>query len=143
MDPLSSTLATAKSVWVSLSFLVAIVIWVYRLRADTNKNTQDLKEFKEKSEKDIENNKTKIDAIETNVNTKIVEIKHDFEFKIEKMKGEIHDEIRSIKTEVKTDLKEHAEKEVNRAIRIFEKLDEIQKDLVDMKINQAKNGNID
>ena len=143
MEPITGFAAGIKSIWVSISFLVAVVIWVYRLRVDTNRNTEDLKSYKEVANARLDKNSKKITDIESNVDTKITEVKHNFEFKIERMKTEIHDEIRSIKTEVKTDLKEHAEKEVNRAIRIFEKLDEIQKDLVDMKVSQAKNGQSD
>jgi len=140
MEPVTTFAAGIKSIWVSISFLVAVVIWVYKLRADTNKNTEDLKAYKETTNERLDSNSNKITNIETNVDNKIVEVRHNFEVKIERMKTEIHDEIRSIKTEVKSDLKEHAEKEVNRAIRIFEKLEEIQRDLVDVKVNQAKNG---
>ena len=143
MDPLTGFAAGVKSAWLSISFLVAVVIWVYKLRSDTNKNTEDFNSYKESTNKRLDNNSGKISAISVQVDNKITEVKHNFELKIEQMESKMHDEIRSIKTEVKSDLKEHAETEVNRAIRIFEKLEEIQRDLVDVKVAQAKNGQSD
>jgi|TARA_R110001606_G_scaffold384114_1_gene546790 hypothetical protein len=143
MDPLTGFLAGVKSAWISISFLVAVVIWVYKLRADTNRNTEDFNSYKESTNKRLDSNSGKISTISAQVDNKITEVKHNFELKIEQMESKMHNEIRSIKTEVKSDLKEHAETEVNRAIRIFEKLEEIQRDLVDVKVAQAKNGQSD
>tara|TARA_R110001592_G_C12895559_1_gene726107 strand:- start:245 stop:622 length:378 start_codon:yes stop_codon:yes gene_type:complete len=125
MEPLSAFAAGLKSLWVSMGFLVAVVIWVYKLRLDTNKNTEDLKSYKKYT------------------NSHITELKDDFQNRMHDMKSDIYTEIKSMKTELTDELKEHSASEVARAIRVYEKLEEIQRDVVDIKIYNAKNSKRD
>lgn len=134
MEHFIAALAGLKSAWISISFLIGIIIWIYRLRLDTNVNTKAIVTLKE----DLEKRDIKIDeAIEKNVNRLNI-IDNEIDVKLEKIEFQLHNEIRTIKVEIKDELKSYAEREVQRAIRMFEKLELMQKDLTDIKIDQAR-----
>ena len=133
MEHFASALTSFKSIWPSLISIVGIIIWVYRLRHDTNENTNKienlstkLKEDKDTMSKKIETHSEQVNNLTISFNEQFNSIRMNMDNKIEKMWDDLKDEL--VRNE-------------NRGIEnnntLLNKLEEIQKDVNQVKIDVA------
>tara|TARA_R110001606_G_scaffold134259_1_gene270577 strand:+ start:5044 stop:5406 length:363 start_codon:yes stop_codon:yes gene_type:complete len=118
MEAILAAAANLKVVVVAITFLVGIIIWIYKLRLDTNINTQ------------------AIEDLRLDFNNKSLEVDH----KVEILRLSTKEDLKEIKDDFKEDFKLYKNKDGERAHRIFEKLDEIGREIVNIKVDNAKKG---
>jgi F0F1-type ATP synthase membrane subunit b/b' len=128
MEALIASLADLKVIIGAVTFLIGIVIWVYRLRLDTNVNSEAIKALKEDIEKKVEDNESQISNIKKEIDVNINNVKDD-----------LHDKVEVLRLSIKEELKEIKDKDFERSKRVFEKLDEIGKDITNIKVDNANN----
>lgn len=152
MESVMEVLSDFKGFWASLSVIVGIIIWVYRLREDASQNSKKIKvvdnkieEIKlEKKECSVEVNEkfktidNRFEKMDSKIKHEISNTKEYLEDKVELMNLKLNENIRSVEMNIKNEFKEHTVAETKRAERMFGKLDNIQNELVEVKIIQAK-----
>jgi hypothetical protein len=129
MEALVAALGDFKVIIGAITFLVGIVIWIYRLRLDTNVNTKAIEDLKDTNVKVIKD-----------LRADMVKKDEEIDQKIEILRLSIKEELKEIKDDFKEDFKAYKDKDGERASRIFDKLDEIGKEIVIIKVEQAKRG---
>lgn len=129
MEALITALGNFKVIIGAITFLVGIVIWIYKLRLDTNNNTEAIKDLKKTNKKVIKD-----------LRADMIKKDEEIDRKIEILRLGIKEELKEIKDDFKEDFKAYKDKDGERVARIFDKLDEIGKEIVIVKVEQAKRG---
>ncbi len=129
MEALIAALGDFKVIIGAVTFLVGIVIWIYKLRLDTNTNTQAIKDLETTNKKVIKD-----------LREDMIKKDEAIDQKIEILRLSIKEELKEIKEDFKEDFKAYKDKDGERAARIFDKLDEIGREIVIVKVEQAKRG---
>lgn len=129
---------TLKTLWVSGSLIVGVIIWVYKLWHDTKLNKEAITHLKTKHEVDLV-------KLSNDYEKKIVEIKNEHkEFKklmyaaLEKTNMEMRDGFKEMSTNIESFFNKHEERELEEQRILYERLERIIGNLTEIKVELAK-----
>jgi hypothetical protein len=127
MEDTITAAVTFRTLWISGSFIVGIIVWVYKLWYDTKLNKEEIIKLKREHTEEIEKIKSEHKAFREQIHTNI-----------DRVKDEMRLEFKKFSKDIEEFFEKHEKRELEDSRLLSDKLERMMMSLTEIKVDLAK-----